>query len=117
MRKPAWNRHDPPIRSRTWRNASASFDIATDYLDLWFQIQCDQHRFVYAEKSAALRDRILANVDRALKLEVITQEDTRGCHQGTGRHELHPQIRGCDALPAPRNQRRKRALEGVTDDV
>jgi hypothetical protein len=57
--------------------------IATDYLDLWFQIQCDQHRFVYAEKSAQLRDRILANVDRALKLDVITQEDVRGCGQGT----------------------------------
>lgn len=55
---------------------------ATDYLDLWFQIQCDQHRFVYVGKSAELRDRILANVDRALKLEVITQEDARGCHQG-----------------------------------
>ena len=57
--------------------------IATDYLDLWFQIQCDQHRFVYVEKSAELRDRILANVDRALKLAVITQEDASGCGQGT----------------------------------
>ena len=49
---------------------------------MWFQIQCDQHRFVYVEKSAELRDRIPANVDRALKLDVITQEDTKGCHQG-----------------------------------
>ena len=39
--------------------------VATDYLDLWFQIQCDQHRFVYVEKSAELRDRILANVERS----------------------------------------------------
>ena len=56
--------------------------IATDYLDLWFQIQCDQHRFAYREKSAELRDRILANIDRALKLEVITQDDAKG--YGTG---------------------------------
>ena len=30
-----------------------------------------------------VKSRILANVDRALKLDVITQEDARGCHQGT----------------------------------
>ena len=56
--------------------------IATDYLDLWFQIQCDQHRLAYREKSAELRDRILANIDRALKLEVIAQDDAKG--YGTG---------------------------------
>ena len=47
---------------------------ATDYLDLWFQIQCDMRQFA-VEESACLRNRILANIGRALKTEVITQDD------------------------------------------
>jgi hypothetical protein len=55
--------------------------IATDYLGLWFQIQCDIQRF-WADKSPELRSRILANIDRALQLEVITQDDARSYRNG-----------------------------------
>ena len=82
---------------------------ATDYLDLWFHIQCDQHRFVYVEKSAELRDRILANVDRALKLAVITQEDARGCGQGTAvLNSIRKFVAGTPCQPAQPPQKNGR---------
>jgi len=51
---------------------------ATDYLELWFQILCDQ-QWLSVEKSARLQKQILDNIDRALKLEIVVQDDGRVC--------------------------------------
>ena len=60
--------------------------VVTDYLKLWFQIQCDMQRF-WSTKSPELRNRILANIDLALKLEVIAKDDA--CGYGSGNSVLN----------------------------
>lgn len=49
----------------------------TDYLDLWFQIQCGQLR-LERDKSAKLRDHILNMINAAFRLDVVTNDDAQG---------------------------------------
>jgi hypothetical protein len=51
--------------------------IDTEYAALWYQTQCDIERY-WIERSPALKERIIASLDRALKLEVIVQDDLSG---------------------------------------
>jgi hypothetical protein len=72
-------------------------DVA-DYIDLWFQVQCDHQRFS-VEKSPELQKRILANIDHALKLDVVRGDDA--CGYGTANGVLN-QIRTAVAASVPK---------------
>jgi hypothetical protein len=49
----------------------------TDYLDLWFQIQCGEQHLSQA-RSAELKAHVLALIDQALKNEVVAVDDAKG---------------------------------------
>jgi hypothetical protein len=55
----------------------------TEYLDLWFQIECDRQRLAVL-KSLELQKRILANIDRSLALSVVRCDDACGYRTATG---------------------------------
>ncbi len=49
----------------------------TDYVGLWCQIQCGQQQLA-ADKSANLKAHVLAMIDSAFKLDVVTNDDAHG---------------------------------------
>ena len=63
-----------------WTKARiAKLRSSTEYLDLWYQLQCGEPE-LNETRSAKLKADLLALIDKALKVEAVSNDDANGYH-------------------------------------